>query len=257
MNVYLDLVVLLNFLVDFLLLLGTNRLSGFPPGIKRSLIAALVGGIYGGACVLTDFRFLGNPYWRFICLGAIALIAFGWNKSAVKRGGVFVLLSMALGGFASGLHESSFLMLVVSAVLMWGLCRISFGGRIGGRQYIPVEIVLQNETLRLTALCDTGNMLRDPLTGEQILVVDKQIAQRLTGLNTSQLKNPMETMLSGVEKGMRLIPYRAVGQPGSMLLGKRFQEVKIGSLRRSAVIAFAPELMDRGNMYQALTGGSV
>ena len=30
MAVYLDLVVLLNYLVDFLLLLGTNRLSGFP-----------------------------------------------------------------------------------------------------------------------------------------------------------------------------------------------------------------------------------
>ena len=40
MEVYLDLVVILNFLVDFLLLLGTNRLSGFPLAAGRCAAAA-------------------------------------------------------------------------------------------------------------------------------------------------------------------------------------------------------------------------
>ena len=255
MDIYLDLIVILNFLVDFLLLLGTNRLSGFPPGAKRAALAAVAGGAYGGACVLPGFWFLANPLWRMVSLCGMAVIAFGANKSAVRRGGVFVLLSMALGGFASGLSRSSFLMLVLSALLLWGLCRLSFGGRIGGRSYVPVEIPVENAVIRLTALCDTGNTLQDPVTGEQVLVVDSRVAQKLTQLTKQQLQNPMETMLHSPGAGLRLIPYRAVGQSGSMLLGKRYTQVKIGVVQRSAVIAFAPEQLDSGNMYQALTGG--
>ena len=46
MKIYLDLVVILNFLVDFLLLLGTNRLSGFPASpLRAAAAAALAAGI--------------------------------------------------------------------------------------------------------------------------------------------------------------------------------------------------------------------
>ena len=48
MRVYLDLVILLNFLVDYLLLLGTNRISGFPLTPGRTALAAVLGGIYFG-----------------------------------------------------------------------------------------------------------------------------------------------------------------------------------------------------------------
>ena len=48
MEIYLDLVILLNFLVDFLLLLGTNRLSGFPAAIGRCALAAALGALHSG-----------------------------------------------------------------------------------------------------------------------------------------------------------------------------------------------------------------
>ena len=35
LRVYLDVAVVLNFLVDFLLILGTNRLAGFPAALLR------------------------------------------------------------------------------------------------------------------------------------------------------------------------------------------------------------------------------
>ena len=45
MAVYLDLVMLLNFLVDYLLLLGTNRLSGSPMTPGRCALAAVLGSV--------------------------------------------------------------------------------------------------------------------------------------------------------------------------------------------------------------------
>ena len=77
MKVYVDGVMLINFLVDFLLLLGTDRLSGFPPEWKRLISASALGAVYSGICLFPGFRFLGNPLWRTVMLGLMGSMAFG------------------------------------------------------------------------------------------------------------------------------------------------------------------------------------
>ena len=257
LQVYVDLVMLLNFLVDFLLILGTNRLAGYPAGVKRGAAAAALGGIYGGMCLVPGFRFLGNVLWRLVSLVLMAVLAFGWNRSALQRGAVFVLLSMALGGIALGLGDGTFWMLVLSAGTVWLLCRVSFRGTLGTREYVPVALTWEGKTVSLIALRDTGNTLRDPLTGEQVLVAGADVAEELVGLTEYQLQHPVETLASGALPGMRLIPYRAVGQPGGMLLALRLEHSRIGENEASPLVAFAPQVLARGEAYRMLTGGAV
>ena len=257
MAVYLDLVVILNFLVDFLLLLGTNRLAGFPLAAKRCALAALLGAVFSGGCMLPSLGFLGNALWRTVSLTLMAVIAFGWGKSAVKRGGVFVLLSMALGGIALSFGRGNVLSLVLCAGGVWLLCRAAFGETVGGREYIPVTLSYGDNTVSITALRDSGNTLRDPITGEQVLIVSGEIAQKLTGLSQEELHRPLETLARRPIPGLRLIPYHSVGNSCGMLLGLRFENVKFGSRTQSAVVAFAAEGLGRGEMYQALTGGAL
>jgi len=253
--VYLDLVMLLNFLVDFLLLLGTNRLSGFPAQPGRCGIAALLGAVYSGACLLPGFRFLGNLLWRCVSLCLMGSLAFGWNRSAFKRSGVFLLLSMAMGGIALSLGRGDVLSLVLCAALCLLLSLVSFGGQVGGREYIPLKITYEGRSASLIALKDTGNTLRDPVTGEQVLVISAEVAGRLTGLTREQLQHPLETLAFRPIPGLRLIPYRSVGNGGAFLLGKRFEEITIGDRKQSALVAFAAEGLGKGEIYQALTGG--
>lgn len=257
MEIYLDLVLILNFLVDFLLLLGTNRLSGFPLGGSRCACAALLGSVYSGACLLPGFRFLGNLLWRVISLGLMGTVAFGWGRGAVKRTAVFVLLSMALGGLAVSLGRNDFGALVLAALLCLGLCRVCFGNTVGSREYVPLTITYRDRTASLVALRDSGNTLRDPITGEQVMVVSGEVGQRLTGLTEEQLKHPLETLAQRPVPGLRLIPYRAVGQSGGFLLGLRMEQVKVGNQLTGAVVAFAAEDFGRGEVYQALTGGAL
>lgn len=257
MVVYLDLVMGLNFLVDFFLLLGTNRLSGFPSGGKRTAAAAALGGVYGGLCLLPELRFLGNLLWRTVFLLLMAVIAFGWDRSAVKRTGVFLLLTMALGGLALSLGRGNWLSLLLAAAAVWLLCRGAFGDGIGVREYVPLELSWGGNRLGLTALRDTGNTLRDPVTGEQVLVLSAQAACSLTGLTEEQLRRPLETLASRPVPGLRLIPYRAVGTAGGFLLGLRFEDARIGKKRCSVVAAFAPDGLGRGEGFQALAGGAL
>ena len=122
MTVYLDMVVLLNFLVDGLLLMGTNRLTGYPPGWKRAAAGAAFGGVYAGICMMPDFRFMGNLFWRTLSLAVMACIAFGWNFGTIRRGTVFVLLSMALGGIAMGMNGNNFVTVLMATIGVAFLC---------------------------------------------------------------------------------------------------------------------------------------
>ena len=257
LTVFLDLVMLLNFLVDFLLLLGTNRLSGFPAAVGRCALAAAFGSLYAAGCLLPGFRFLGNLLWRCVSLCLMALIAFGLSRDAVKRGGVFLLLSLSLGGMALCFSRQNFGALALGAAGIWLLCRISFGDGPVGREYVPVTLTHRGKTVRFTALRDTGNTLRDPITGEPVLVVSSQIGRQLTGLTEAQLAAPLETLASRRMPGLRLVPYRAVGTAGGLMLAMRFPDAAIGSRKQSILVGFAPEGLGQTGMYQALTGGAL
>ena len=257
LTVYLDLVMLLNFLVDFLLLLGTNRLSGFPSAPGRCAGAAVFGSIYAGACLLPGFRFLGNLLWRCVSLCLMALIAFGLRRDAVKRGGVFLLLSLALGGMALCFTRQNFAALTLGAAGVWLLCRVAFGYGAVGREFVPVTLRYGGKTASFTALRDTGNTLHDPITGEPVLVVSGQIVQALTGLTQHQLSSPLETMAARPLPGLRLIPYHAVGNKGGLMLAMRFPGAVVGKREQTVLAAFAAEGLGNTGMYQALTGGAL
>ena len=257
MAVYLDLVLLLNFLVDFLLLLGTNRLSGFPSAPGRCALAAVLGSVYAAFCLLPGFRFLGNLLWRCVSLCLMALIAFGLRRDAIKRGGVFLLLSMSLGGMALCLNQRNFAALVLGAAGVWLLCRIAFGDGAVGREYVPVTLTHQGKTACFTALRDTGNTLHDPITGEPVLVVSGEIGEKLTGLSAKQLACPLETLAARPLPGLRLIPYHAVGTSGGLLLAMRFADAAVSNKKQTVLVAFAPEGLGNAGMYQGLTGGSL
>lgn len=251
MPVYLDVLVLVNFLVDFLLLIGTNRLSGYAAGVKRAVPAALLGGAYGGACVLPGLEFLAGTFFRLLVLAVMGGMAFGIRREAGRRCVLFVLLSMALGGVAVGL-QSGFWSLIICAGAVCLLCVLGFRGRLG-QQYVPVKVPHSQGSVEFMALRDTGNTLTDPLTGQRILVVAPRVGMALTGLTRQQLEHPAESV--GLVPGLRLIPFHAVGKSGGVLAAKRFEEVSIGSWRGSCMVAFAPNDIGQGKPYEALTGG--
>ena len=104
------------------------------------------------------------------------------------------------------------------------LCFLGFRGRIESSSYIPVELSYGDRCLRIMALQDTGNTLRDPITGQAVLVVGADTALELLGLTRSQLQNPVGSV--GALPGLRLIPYHSIGAR-SFLLAMKLKNVKI------------------------------
>lgn len=254
MVVYLDGVMALNFLVDLLLLLGVNRLSGHPLEVGRAAAGAMVGGSYAGACMVPALTFLSSGLWKGVSLGLISMTAFGLNRSALRRGVLFVLLSMAMGGLVVSFDTGNFLGIVLCAVCLALLCQMGFQGKAVPRQLVNVTIRRAGKEVKLLALRDTGNTLRDPVTGQPVLVAGPETAWELAGLSPDELSDPVGTLAAVPIPGLRLIPYHAVGSANGMLLALHCDSVMIGKESGGELVAFSPQSFPDGE-YQALTGG--
>ena len=254
MTVYLDGVMGLNFLVDWLLLLGVNRISGFPPGFGRTAAAAALGGGYAGACLVPGWGYLSSGVFRAISLGLISLAAFGPGRGGIRRGVLFVLLSMALGGLALTVGAGGFRGIPGCAGALGLLCRLGFRGKPGTERFQTVFIRHREKTVRLTAFSDTGNALRDPVTGEPVLVVDRDIGEKLLNLSQEQLASPETVLAERPGEGFRLIPYQTIASEGGLLLALRCEEVTVGGRKTGGLVGFAPARLGDGT-YSALTGG--
>lgn len=253
MNGHICMVGILNLLVNFFLLIGVSRILSGPVNYLRTVLAAGVGGLYGAVCMVDGFFFLGGFFWRLVSMGLMTGIAFGISRSSLRRGVLFVLLHLALTGATAGLGGGIWTVLAAGAtVALMGTA--AFFERPG--RFVPVELQHGGRRLCLTALRDTGNTLVDPVTGRSVLVVGADVAGELTGLTPRQLRSPVEVMQAAEVPGLRLIPYKTIDRSSGMLLAMRVQEVKIGSWKGSALVAFAPEGLDEKGRYQALTGGA-
>lgn len=247
---YVVLVFLFVFFVNFLLLMGTNQLCNSDSDLVRIIAAAAFGALHGVLCLLQPTAFLKGRICRIGVLILMAMLAFSFDVSGLRRGGMFLLLSMAMGIVnreSVGIHPWS--LLVISALILI----LSVVGLTDRRQsFVPVELSYGQNSLQLTALHDTGNTLRDPLTGKPVLVLGADAAEQLTGLTRQQLRRPVETM--GAFPGLRLIPYKAISGSG-LLLALRLPDMKVGSWHGSGLVAFAPEVLNTEGRFQALTGG--
>ena len=251
MVVYADAVMLMNFLVDILLIMGTNRLTGRPVMAARASAGAALGSLYSGVCLLPGFRFLGGSLWRIVSLAAMSGIAFGWNRGSLKRGLFFVLLSMALGGMAIGLGKGSVWTVLICAVVLYLFCTI-FAGQVQKRRYSQMELRYGGKTWKITALQDTGNLLTDPVTGQSVTVVSGRIAREMLGLSEEALSDPVKAVTEWA--GLRLIPYRALGRSRGLLPAIVLEDVRLDGEPVGRLVAFSNEISGEDG-FEALTGG--
>lgn len=254
MAVYGILVGVVSFVVNYLLLLGTNRLLNSTSNLWFLGIGAAVGTLHSVLCTMSRFRLFGGFSWHVLFLLVSGIAAFGLTAQSIRKCLLFVLLSVALSCLTAGTGGGIWMGLA-GGIGIFYLCIRLVGQRRSENDLTPVELRYGNEIISIWALRDTGNSLKDPISGNPVLIVGPKVAGKLLGLTQEQLENPVESV--GDLPGLRLIPYQTVGRSKGLLLGMRLSNIKIGKWQGSSVVAFAPCGLGEGQTYQALAGGNL
>ena len=249
-------VMIIAFLVDLLLLRAAA--SSAPDSLQpwKMVAAALLGGLYAGGCMLPHYFFLHGWTYSVTSLVIMGLVAFGIRPDGLKCNCRFVFLWLCLGGMTAGIQQKTFWFPVLAVSLLTLLALLESDRGIG-KKYVPITIHYRDKTAHMTALADTGNMLTDPISGEQVLIVSPKMGEYLLGLSCMELRDPVTAVASGKVSGLRLIPYSAVGCPNGMLAGIRFGDTMVNGRKGPRVVAFSPNPIGDGKNFDALAGGMI
>lgn len=244
-------VFMVTFAVNFLLL----RAAAQGERSTHARIRAAAGAAIGAGYAVFVLR-SGNTYMLLPVLLMMGAATYGFRKKNVGKWGRFLFLWLVANAMAVGVTDGNGWFLTLAAAL---LCLLALMGRDGGtgREVIPITIGYGEQTVRLRALRDNGNLLTDPVSGESVLIVPPWVGSKLLGLSSHDLRCPVETVESGKVMGLRLIPYSAVGQSAGLLLGMRLRDVTVDGKRCSRIVAFSPNPIGDGTRFEALAGGAV
>ena len=277
--IYIDEVFFVNALVDLLLLLTADSITGCGTRRWRLWAGAGFGGLAAAAVFLPGLGWLGRLPGAVLTYAGLCGIAFGlrgrgrWKQwlwfFCVCCG--FAGLSLAVCGLlrlpAFGRDGRVYYrlpgrLLALLAGAVYGLCRLLLDrfARHRGGELIRLRLELDGRSVTCAALRDSGNTLCDPMTGQPVLVARWQLAHRLLpglGLTADRFRDPagLMTLLSAVAPGLqtRLIPYRAVGVEGGLLCAVRMDRIlEDGKPSPARLVAFTAEEISDGGAYDAL-----
>lgn len=230
MTVYLDVVFLVNLLYQFGILTVTDILFSMHTSKWRILAASMLGSVGYCLCIVAGFPvnlFPGNLI-AGIFIGIFSILAAFYPLKGKKLGCLAVtvfLLSLCLGGVLElipGTERERYLLFMASgAMIFTGLFCIKV------KKFL-LEMAKDKESIRKVrlfhegsmtetyGLVDTGNHLIDPISKEPVIILQKEIKDKL--LAGREIKE---------QKGYRMIPYGSIGTKKGVLEAFRLERLEI------------------------------
>lgn len=273
MVVYLDLVFLVNCLADLAALWGTARLSGIPVRMRRMMLGALMGGLYGVICLFSQ-RLTGGAVCRVLAVCGIVRLAVGRKPFSGRLVILFCILSCVLSGALMGAAEMlessvgkalvsiNWKVFLLAGISCFGVLTVLFRNAAAHGlhgQLRSFSLVRQGRRVSLTALVDTGHTLKDVCTGESVLIAEPEALLPLWSETERTIlsrfgREENRQLLRELPAGnFFLLPYRAMGVSNGTLLCFRAESGTAGE-RRTVTAALSPVPLS-GNGYSALWGG--
>lgn len=243
-TIYVDVLVGVNLFINYFLLLATAKFLLLPIKRKRLVLASAIGAVYSLTILIPAINPVLSVFVKLLMSASIIWAAFGYGNINVfvKKTAVFYIINFAFAGLMmaiwyflspSGLiiknsvvyFDISPLLLIALTVLCYLL--ITFLNRITGRQmpkglFCRVTVKRGNSSCVFSAKVDTGNSLKEPFSGNPVVVAYEKAVSAVV---------PTEGSIC-----LRVVPYGTVSGEGllkafkpdsfTVLYGKHKAETK-------------------------------
>ena len=261
-TVYGDVLFLINFSMDFLVLFCTSKILHIKQKPLLLILSSVLGGIYAVAALFIENSVL-SVVCSVLCALLMCFIAFPRIRgfTFLKCAALFFGLSLLTGGgitasymllsrLGRGVNVRADIAPVLSDISLGTFCILGAAsmilsfitGKIFNRQSIKKQISVtvygKNGQATLTCLSDSGSLLREPVSGAPVIVTSPD---RIKPCVDERLFEALcSTDMSKTAEGLRLIPAKSIN--GDKLLpGFLPERVCIKNCDRRAVIAVVTE----------------
>ncbi len=238
---YADVLWLINFSMDFLSLYAAAKLLSLPLRPGRMVLSAALGAVYAGGAAYWNFGGFPGAAAAALVSAAMSALSFGIREGAAAFLRAFLAVwgcGALLGGimtvfstFAQAVPTSSSgpeLLLASSLALVAG---VRSAGRRMRRGTARIRFCYGENIYEGNALVDSGNLLRDPLSGDAVILLRAADARLFAPGET-------DTVFHGIPGeggvGIRAVPVRSVGGTG-MLYGFLCPEVSVTFRNRTKI----------------------
>lgn len=271
-TVYADVLFLINFIINIILLKITSLFMKDNPSVLRLSLASALGSVYAVFMFFPKISFL--YVFPFKLAFSIIMLKIISPKAKIikiiKYTSVFYMVSFTFAGillsliyfgsFSKSLSPSvhngifyfdiSLTKLLASALICYAL--LSIGGAVYKKNKImgirSLTISLSGRICEMSALSDTGNLLRDPISKAPVIVAEKKHIAYLFPDGVPDIENSNTGNIK-----IRLIPFSSLGKSDGMLTGFVPDEVCIdGKKTKNVIVAISPSTLSEGDEYNAL-----
>jgi len=285
MTIYIDVVIIENICMNYLLLLTTGKINKCKLKHLKIIFASVVGTIYVIFSLFVPLNILISFILKLIISAVMIYASFTpKNLKALFREVItFYLVTFAFGGCAFALlyflkpaeiiMKNGLLMgyyplkvVILAAIVAFAITTVAFKnikGRIVKKNiFCEVEIFVGNNKTTVKAIVDTGNMLKEPITRIPVIVVE---SGRLNTVLDEKVLNNIERIINGnVDIGeyitkLKVIPFTSLGKQNGLLLGFKpdsvnikFEEEKHENIK--AIIGIYDKELTKTGVYNALVG---
>lgn len=251
MTIYLDVVIVENLIMDAIIIYATAIVLKVKIRHLRIIISSLIGAIYSVLSYISDLEIYNNLFLKIFLSIVMVYIAFSPQniKTLMKQILIFYLTSFLFGGVAfaliyvikpqeilmkNGLFlgmyplKTVFLGAIVATAILITAFKVVKSNITKKDMMCNVSIELKNKTVNIKTMIDTGNMLKEPISGLPVIVVEntalyelipKEILDNLDDILGGDFQKIPDNIKSTYIAKLKWIPYSSLGKQNGMLVG--------------------------------------
>lgn len=285
--IYVDVLLLENFLMNYLLLYIVYRFCRYKTSKWRLVISAAIGASYVLILFFPYLHLFYTTLMKFLVSVVMVVIAFNPQSFKVFFKNIlhFYITAFSIGGcilgifylnnFEVGFENGAIFAgvtlnyIIIGTIISIVIVKYAFDfyeyfySREKSR--MDLEIHLDKKECHVNAIVDTGNSLRDPITSSPVIVVYyKSIIDILPGDVVQGNKEESsyddltkDIMESSLKSRIRIIPYKALGVENGILVGLKVDMIVSRFKLKSytidkPIIALCNQPISNDGEYQAL-----
>ena len=290
MTIYIDIIIVENLIMNYIILYATGLISKSKKSYLRMFLASLIGAIYATLEYVLKVNIYSNIILKTILSIIIVYVAFYPQnaKKMCKQLVLFYVTTFTFGGIATyliyvlkpqniiiknGMYVGTYVLKVIFIGAIVGTIILAAAFKMAKNKLTKkdmlckVKIRLNGKEETVEAMVDTGNMLKEPITGTPVVVVERN---SLYELLPKEILNNTESILGGdfekipeeIKKEyvpkLKLIPFASLGKQNGMLIGIKPEKIEIINEQteeeKNAIIGIYNKSLTKKGEYNALIG---